>query len=182
MQPNFLPDLYRQLNEVRRQLLQQDVDLKRLWNLLAPQGQGWPVGGDGAGGPLIGPWTPYDTGGGADCPAANAVFMITLAGPPTSGTWAMEWNIGGTNSVLTSVAWNVSASSLVTNLETHANVGSGDVAITGGPGHTGNFRVEFQGALADQFIETPIIHFGSLAGVGAVTGFAWPVQIGRVAP
>lgn len=181
MQPNYHSDQIRQFNEFRRQLLQHDVDLKRLWNLLAPQGQGWPVGGDGSGGPLVGPWSPYEADG-AGCPAANAVFMITLAGPPTSGTWAMEWNIGGTNSVLTSVAYNVSAASLVTNIESHANVGSGDVAVTGGPGNTTNFRVEFQGALANQFIETPIIHFGSLAGVGAVTGFAWPIQIGRVAP
>lgn len=179
MQPNYLPDQIRQLNEIRRQLLQHDVDLKRLWNLLAPQGQGWPVGGDGSGGPLVGPWSPYDTGGGSDCAPQNAIFVVTLFGPPTGGTWQMQWDIGGTDSTLTAVNHNVTDSSLVTNIETHAEVGSGDVAVSGGPANTANFLVEFQGSLANTFIPTPIIHYGSLTGPGAVGGIAYPVQIGR---
>lgn len=181
MGPNYHPELPRQLNEIRRQLLQHDVDIKRLWQLLQPKGEGWPIGGTGTPSPVVGPWSDYEEtggGGGTDCDPQNAVFIVTLFGPPTGGTWRTSWKIGGSTELLAAVAHSATAATYQTNIITHSNVGSGDVLVTGGPGNTTNYRVEFTGALAHTFIETPLIQFSSLTGTG-IGGIAYPVQIGR---
>lgn len=180
MGPNYHPELPRQLNEIRRQLLQHDVDIKRLWQLLQPKGEGWPIGGTGTPSPVVGPWSDYEEtgGGGASCSPQNAIFVVTLLGAPTGGTWRQQWSINGTTTLLAAINHNSTSSTLTTNLETHAEIGSGDVLVTGGPANTTTFLVEFQGALANTPIATPVLQYGSLTGVG-VGALAYPVQIGR---
>ncbi len=115
----------------------------------------------------------------ANCPTANAIFGITLVGPPTGGAWGIySWDIDGTAEAITGLSFDCTAAALQTAIEGHSAVGAGNVTVTGGPADEVNFRVEFGGDLAGLFIETPLINFGSLAGTG-VGGMAWPLQLGR---
>ncbi len=113
------------------------------------------------------------------CAGQNAVFIITLIGPPTGGTWGIDsWEVDGSTDTLSGLAHNISAASLETALEGHSGIGSGNVTVTGGAGNVANFRVELMGDLANLFVELPLINFGSLTGTG-VGGLAYVVQIGR---
>lgn len=114
------------------------------------------------------------------CPKQNAIIVITLFGPPTGGTWSLNgWEINGSTDSVSTLAYNISAATLQSDLEGHSGVGSGNVSVIGGPGNSANFIVEFVGSLAGEPVATPVVTFGSLTGPGAVGGIAYPVQIGR---
>lgn len=179
MGPNYHPELPRQLNEIRRQLLQHDVDIKRLWQLLQPKGEGWPVGGDGTGGPLIGPWTDHETSGGAECPPQNTKHQIALFGLPTSGTWTYKVTTSGGTNTTSGIAYNASAATIQTAIEGLACVGSGNVVCAGGSIDQANVSIEFQGALANEAIDLPILNWFNVSGGTGVGMVAWWDKVGR---
>lgn len=179
MQPNYIPELWRQLNELRRIQLQHNVDIARLWNLLAPQGQGWPVGGNGTPSPIEGPWSPYEPTGGADCPAQNTKHMLALFGKPTGGTFTYQVTTSLGTSTSSGIAYNASASTLQTALEGLSCIGSGNVVCAGGSIEQANVSVEFQGALANEAIDLPILNWFNVSGGTGVGMVAWWDQVGR---
>ena len=59
--------------------------------------------------------------------------------------------------------WDFTAAEVETELETHSEIGSGDVDVTGNfPG--GTVRIEYIGDLAETYILEPISDWGALTG------------------
>jgi len=76
-------------------------------------------------------------------PAASEVQVITLTSTPTGGTFPLSFS-GQTTSA---IAWNASAATVDTALEALANIGAGNLSVTGSAG--GPWTVTFAGALAN---------------------------------
>lgn len=74
--------------------------------------------------------------------AANDVQTITVTGD--AGTFSLGFMSGYTSAL----PFNVTAAALQLALEALGDVGTGNVAVTGGPGATAPLVVTFQGALA----------------------------------
>jgi hypothetical protein len=67
----------------------------------------------------------------------------------TGGSYELEVRVEGIGSEFTPpIAWNESAEGLQQKLESMANVGAGNVKVTGGPGGSQPYTVEFDGALS----------------------------------
>lgn len=76
--------------------------------------------------------------------AVNEIQTVTITGSPTGGTFTLTFN-GQTTAT---IAWNAAASAVQTALAALSTVGTGNVAVTGGPGPATPYTVTFIGALA----------------------------------
>lgn len=103
------------------------------------------------------------SGGGGGCDQQNARVQMIIMGKPTGGTFPVMWTV---NSVSTSLTfnWNDSAAAIKTVLETHSEIASGDVTVTGGPFPNTTVEVEFTGLLANTDVRPPYGAWGSLTG------------------
>ena len=104
---------------------------------------------------------------GGGCRARNEVWQIVLFGTPTGGTFDIDLKVGGTTDTLT-FGFDDSASDVETELETHTNIASGDVTVTGGDLPGAAITVEFTGDLANMKFDTPEFDFSSLTGGSGV--------------
>lgn len=102
---------------------------------------------------------------------SNETQTVTITGTPTGGTWTATY-AGQTTG---NIAWNATAAAFKTALAALSNIGSGDVAVTGGPGPGTPYVVKFQGALAGTNVAQMTTSGAGLTGgsspaVGVTTG------------
>jgi hypothetical protein len=76
----------------------------------------------------------------------NEQQTVTITGTPTGGNFTLTYN-GATTA---NIAFNAAAAAVQTALEALVNVGTGNVAVTGGPGPGTPYVVTFQNALGKQ--------------------------------
>lgn len=117
-------------------------------------------------------WVIVGSGGG--CPAANAIWGITLFGVPRGGSWTAFLRGQSTGAL----PYNISGPALQTALEGLSSIGAGNVRVTTGGGF--NYQVEFVETLGHQPITGFLINVISLLGHG-VGGTSFLVQQGRTA-
>ena len=77
-------------------------------------------------------------------PPVNEVQTVTITGSPTGGTFTLTYSGQTTGSI----AYNASAATVQTALVALSNIGSGQVAVTGGPLPGTPLTVTFTGTLA----------------------------------
>lgn len=78
-------------------------------------------------------------------PIQSEVQRLSPDLTPVSGTWTVTFDSQTTSSL----AYDITSSALQTALEGLSSIGSGNIAVTGGPLATAPFVCTFQGALAD---------------------------------
>lgn len=93
------------------------------------------------------------SGGGGTCPE---VHEITTTGSPSAGSADLTYTIGGTGDTIT-IAYDDTAAEVETAFETHSEVASGDVVVTGGPLPSVAVYVRFTQNLAGVAIALPSI-------------------------
>jgi uncharacterized repeat protein (TIGR01451 family) len=82
---------------------------------------------------------------------ANEVQKIALSGTVTNATFKVTFkNPAGTNATSALISSGDSAATLQSKLEAMASIGAGNVIVSGGPGTTTPWSVQFTGALARQ--------------------------------
>lgn len=106
------------------------------------------------------------TAGGAG--GVNEVQTITANGVPNGGTWTITWG-DQTTSALASTA---NAAAVQAALEALSNIGSGDVAVTGGALGVSAFTVTFQGALGSANQPAMTVDESSLLGPNVTVSVA----------
>jgi hypothetical protein len=79
----------------------------------------------------------------------NEVHEITLAAAYTGGTFTLSWDFGSGTETTSAIAYNANAATVQAAIVALATPGSGDVLVTGGPGPSSPWFVQFQGALAN---------------------------------
>lgn len=104
-----------------------------------------------------------DIGGGSACPAQNAIIQVVVMGKPTGGTFPIVVTVNNATETLT-FDWNDDATAATAVMETHSEIGSGDVTVRGGPFPNTTMVIEFQGALAETDIALPYGSWSSLTG------------------
>jgi hypothetical protein len=75
--------------------------------------------------------------------STNEVQTVTITGGPTGGTFTLTFS-GQTTA---GINWNANAAAVESALEALSNIGVGEVDVTGGPGPTTPYLVEFRGTL-----------------------------------
>lgn len=95
---------------------------------------------------------PRIAGASCSCPE---VHEISTTGSPSSGSFDLTYDIGGSDTV--TIAWDDTASEVQTAYETHSGISSGDVSVTGGPLPLVAVYVRFTGDLAGESINLPSI-------------------------
>lgn len=97
----------------------------------------------------------------------DEVQTVTITGSPTGGTFTLTY-AGQTTGA---IAYNASAATVQTALESLSNIGVGDVAVSGSAG--GPYTVTFGGDLADkdvgQLTSTPSLTGGTAPSVAHAT-------------
>lgn len=93
----------------------------------------------------------------------NEVQTVTITGTPTGGTFTLTY-AGQTTGA---IAYNATAATVQAALEALSNVGTGNVAVTGGPGPGTPYVVTFQGALGHTNVAI-------MTATGSLTGGASP--------
>jgi hypothetical protein len=101
--------------------------------------------------------------GRGGCKSRNEIWQITITGSPTGGTFDLDINILGVTETLT-FNFDDTSSEVVTELETHTNIASGDVDVTGSSFPDSTIIIEFTGDLANHEFPVPVIDFGALTG------------------
>ncbi|HZD03718.1 MAG TPA: hypothetical protein VE173_02335, partial [Longimicrobiales bacterium] len=93
---------------------------------------------------------------------------ITMTGTVTGGTFKLKFD----NETTANITWNATAAEVQAALEALPTVGTGNVAVTGGPGPGTPWDVEFTGALGT--LDVPAISLASkaLTGSGANVTFS----------
>jgi hypothetical protein len=117
-------------------------------------------------------WCASAGGGGVSCTSQNCIHDITLIGSPQGGSFDLDYTINSTTETLT-FNYDDDSTEVGTELETHSEIASGDVAVTAGPFPDATMRVEFQGNLANTDIALPTADWGSL---NAQSGTASPLD------
>ena len=100
---------------------------------------------------------------GGGCKARNEIWRLTITGSPTGGTFDVDINVFGTTETMT-FNFDDTLSEVQTELETHTNIASGDVSVSGGPFPDADMNIEFTGDLARYRMEAPLIDFSGLTG------------------
>ena len=101
--------------------------------------------------------------------AVNEVQKLELVGTYTGGTFTITWNPGAGNETTTTIAHNATAATVQTALEGLATPVAGDFLVTGGPGPSTAWFVQFQGTYAATDVNTMTVDGTSLIGNGTVT-------------
>ena len=104
-------------------------------------------------------------GKGNRCAARNEIHQITIIGSPTTGTFDLDYRVNGVNETLT-FNYDDDATEVATALETHSEIGSGDVGVSAGPFPDSTIQIEFQNNLAETAIRLPTGDWSSLTGTG----------------
>lgn len=99
------------------------------------------------------------------CVGQNAVMQIAIIGSPTAGSFDMDLTINSVTETLT-FQYNDDDTAVTTELETHSEISSGDVAVSAGPFPDTTMVIEFQGNLANTNIILPTMAWASLIGTG----------------
>lgn len=109
---------------------------------------------------------------GGGCANRNEVWKFIIGGSPDGGSFTFDLNVLGTTEEM-EFSWNDSDTDIETELETHTNISSGDVNVTGGPFPDTDMTIEFQGDLAEHLMDPPTtIDFSGLTGgTGTVVVF-----------
>lgn len=107
-------------------------------------------------------------------PATNELQEIVINA--TGGTWTATYS-GQTTAAINH---NATAADLQTALENLSNIAVGDVDVTGGPGASAPFVIEFTGTLAGTNVAAITTNAGSLSG-GASTATVTTTRNGSVA-
>lgn len=115
--------------------------------------------------------------GSGGCKGQNCKLQVTILGAPTGGTLDLILTINAVTETL-SIAYNASASAVKTELETHAQIKAGDVAVSNGPFPNSTMDVEFKGDLAKTDISIPSAVWSSLSGGSGVAVITSKTQIG----
>lgn len=89
--------------------------------------------------------------------AVNQKQYVELPGSPTGGTWKLGFYL---NSSSSTIAYNATAAAVQTHLEGLAEVGAGNVSVSGDAG--GPYTIEFQGDLAGEAMEPLQVDAGGL--------------------
>lgn len=89
--------------------------------------------------------------------AVNQKQFVELPGSPTGGTWKLGFYL---NSSSSTIAYNATAATVQTHLEGLAEVGAGNVSVSGDAG--GPYTIEFQGDLAGKAMEPLQVDAGGL--------------------
>jgi hypothetical protein len=90
----------------------------------------------------------------------NEVQTVTITGTPTGGTFTLTY-AGQTTAA---IAYNAAAAAVKAALVALSNIGSADVAVTGGPGPGTPWVVTFQGNLADTDVAQMTANSAGLTG------------------
>lgn len=101
------------------------------------------------------------------CVNRNEIWMITVLGSPTGGTFEFDLNVLGTTETM-QLNWDDTNTEVDTELDTHTKIADGDVIVTGGPFPDATINIEFQGDLANHRIPPPTIDSGALTGGSGV--------------
>lgn len=75
---------------------------------------------------------------------SNEIQKVIIEGAPTGGTWRLTFK----GETTLAISYNASASEVQTKLENLANIAPGDIEVTGGPGPSSAYLVEFKGTYA----------------------------------
>lgn len=110
----------------------------------------------------VGTTAPINTGTALAVPA-NEVQTVTITGTPTGGTFTLTY-VGQTTAP---IAYNATAGAVKAALEALTSVGTGSVAVTGGPGPASPYVVTFKGVLA-------ITNLPAMTTTGSFTGGTTP--------
>lgn len=123
----------------------------------------------------------WPVGGGSSCAARNEIWDVNIGGSPTAGTFKLSVGIPDSDGLITTTELTFNhdddSTEATTVLETHANIASGDVTVTGGPWPDAEIRIEFTGDLAGKAIVPPLSEHASLVG-----GSGMVVIVERVQP
>ena len=104
------------------------------------------------------------------CEAQNEIQYLNVFGSPTSGTIDLIVTVNSVTSTIT-LNWDSTAAQAKTQMETHAEIGSGDCDVTGGDLPNATLRFEFTNLLSNTAIPimgTDITGFGAIGGLGAI--------------
>lgn len=80
------------------------------------------------------------------------VWSLSITGTPTGGTFTITAAVNGSTQTTASIAYNAAASAVQSALAALTNIGSSNVACTGGPLPGSAVTVTFQGQLAGQTV------------------------------
>lgn len=106
--------------------------------------------------------------GGGGCDSQNCKIQVMILGMVTGGTFDMLLIVNAVAETLT-FNWDDSITDVETELETHSEIASGDVIVTGFGFPNGTVEIEFDGALANTPIALPLTDWSLLTG-GTGTG------------
>lgn len=111
--------------------------------------------------------------GGKGCEDRNEIWKFIIGGSPTGGSLTFDLNVLGTTEEM-EFQFDDTAAEVTTELETHTNIASGDVNVTGGPFPDVDMTIEFQGDLAKHLMDPPTtIDFSGLTGgTGTIVVFS----------
>ena len=104
--------------------------------------------------------------GGGSCPAQNAIHALHVFGGPTGGTFTLSLTVSSTDTI--TMNWDDTAAEVKTAFETHTDITSGDVTVTGGPFPDTSMIIEFTGTLADTVIDPGHSDWQNLTGGSGV--------------
>jgi hypothetical protein len=93
----------------------------------------------------------------------NETQKVTIGGNPSSGNFTLTFDGQTTGNI----AYNASNATVLAALEALSNIGSGDVAVTGGPLPNRPITIEFKGSLAGDDVPQMTGSAGTLGGTGA---------------
>lgn len=118
-------------------------------------------------------WVPVG-GGGGSCTPQNAVLQVTVLGSPTGGTFDIILTVNAVTETLT-FNWNDDLASAVAVIESHSQVGNGDITGSGGVFPNATTEFEFGGTVANTPIAVPLADWNALtggSGVGVINSLA----------
>jgi hypothetical protein len=81
----------------------------------------------------------------------NQIWSVTVSA--TGGSYELEVDIDRHGEYTPPIMWDESAEGLQRKLESMASVGTGNVRVTGGPGASQPYTIEYRGALSGSFVQ-----------------------------
>lgn len=108
----------------------------------------------------------------------NEVQVVTITGSPTGGTHTASLNRNGVSPITPGLAYNAAATAYRAALENLANIGAGNVAVSGAAG--GPYTVAFQNDLANEDINTLAVAHAFTGGTLPAIGVSTSVQGGAI--
>lgn len=114
---------------------------------------------------------------GGGCVSRNEIWKFGIGGTPTGGSFTFDLNVLGVTDTMT-FNFDDTFSDIITALETHTNIASGDVSVAGGPFPDADITIVFQGDLANTRFPPPT----TIDKSGLTGGTGTSVVFGRYQP